>query len=167
MELLPYIVGAQMLVFAVVGFVILYHYKIKQRLIAQFFRTVQTGSMGARVVQKIGQKDFNAQAETVRFNKHTFPIKFQKMAFQEGNKKVWCFDLDEDLGLNFGGHFELGDTTFMDNVLESGILKQFVQFAGKLDIMSYIIIALFVVVAVLGFVSGVFSSPYILGSGAP
>lgn len=159
---LPLILGVEAVISCVVAVYLIWTFKLKTVYRAVFYRQVQVSGMGSKQVLKVAQKDFKPSATSVNYEKNDYPILFDKMAYTDGRKHVWAFDLDEKIGLTFGGKHDIGDPQLVGGLLYSGLLKRFANMVNAIDTTVWILIIALVVVALLSFVSGLFASPYIL-----
>lgn len=166
MQLLPYILAVEGVISVVVGVFLLWHFRIRQIYRVEFYRRVASNSFGSKKLVKVGQKDFKPTQKDVEYKKHSYPILFDKMVSTDGRKHIWAFELEENIGLTFGGSHDIGNPSLVADILYSGVLKRFASMVHALDTSTIMLIVAFVVIAVLAFVAGLFGSPYILPSSA-
>lgn len=161
-SLMPYILASQAVILGVVGTWLIYHFKLRVVYKADFYRQTGSSAMGSKKLVKIGSKEFKPDAEHVDYKGKAFTILFEKMVSTDGRKSIWAFDVEKGLGLTFGGSHEVGDTEFAEDLLYSGFIKRLARYISSVDMSFIMVIGLFIVVAILAFVVGLFVSPYIL-----
>lgn len=162
-EMMPYVLAVEAVIACVALVWVIWHFKLRIVYKAEFFRQTGSTAFGSKKLVKVGQKDFKPTDQNVTYKGASYPIMFDKKAHDDGRVHVWAFDVEKKIGLTFGGYHDIGDPDFVDDLLESGVLKQLSRLISSVNLTTWIIIALFAVVAVLAFVSGLFASPYVLG----
>lgn len=134
---------------------------------ALFYRVIRNSGVGDKMLIKVGQRNFKPDADFVRFGNEAYPIFFEKMAYRDGNKSVWSFELENKVGITYGGSHDTKSGDIVEGLLYKGVLRRFADSAKSLGTTLTILLVLMVVIAFLAFVAGLFSSPYILPAPVP
>lgn len=163
MAIMPYILAAQAIILGVVGFWLVWHFKLRTVFKAELYEALNKSAFGTTQYFKVATVEFKKDDKTVNHKKYgAFTVYHNKKVQTDGRVHVWAFDANTKEGLTFGGTHETADPTFTQALLYSGVVKRFTNMITAFDAQTWLIIILLVVVAVLCFISGLFASPHIL-----
>lgn len=172
---MPYILGAQALILGVVGSYLVWHFKLRTVFRADLYEPLDKdkGLLALQNVHanryfKVGEQEFKSGAKYVKSKQFgSFEIHMNKMLYTDGRKHIWAFDTVTKKGLTFGGTHDVGDPSYTQDLLFSGVLKRFAHLISSFDATTWLIIIVLVCVAVLCFALGLFASPYLLPGTVP
>lgn len=161
--MMPYILGAEACILGVVGFWLLWHFKLRTVYRADLFERLDDTAFGRQQYMKVGQKEFKRGETTANHKIHgAFTIHYDKQTYRDGHKNIWCFDVSNKQGITFGGSHTITNPKYAQSILYNGVLSRFTKLLGALDTTMFLIIALLLGVAVICFALGIFASPYVL-----